>query len=94
MKDALGMHRLRRIGVPGVILALGVHPLMAAWLNAYVQRTYGFTTTVIFIAEIFVFGVIASGATTFVYHLYEGFRIPAHSRASRDAGTSASSGRR
>ena len=83
MKEALDANRLRRMGLPGIILGLGIHPFFASWVKTYGARIYDLTATVAFIGEIVLFGLILSSATTYIYYIYEGFRLPLLTRAAR-----------
>jgi len=74
MNDVLDANRLRTIGLPGLILALAFHPFFAKWI-ASGASVYGLEATVIFVAEIVLFGLFISSAVRWIYYIYEGYRV-------------------
>ena len=66
--------RSRRVILPGIVLAAGVHPLVST-LAPTINSLYGVGASVSLIAEVIFFGLIASSATQWIYYVYEGFRL-------------------
>jgi hypothetical protein len=73
--DALEKTALRKVLVPGVILALATHPHVAH-LEAESQAFAGLSDLSIFVTEVVVLGVLISSATKPIYYVYEGFLLP------------------
>jgi hypothetical protein len=71
--EVLGGARFRRLALPGLVLALGIHPYLMSLLGSWLTRTYAVSGPVLFVIEVALFGMLISSAVTPIYYLYEGF---------------------
>jgi hypothetical protein len=74
VEEAFASGTVRRVILPGIVLAAGVHPLIST-LAPIIDSLYGVGTSVLFVAEVVFFGLIVSSATQWIYYVYEGFRL-------------------
>lgn len=73
--EAFSSRGFRRVVMPGIVVTLGVHPIIELRLRD-VMSNYGLSdSVVVLVAEIMVFGLLLSSATQWVYYVYEGFRL-------------------
>jgi hypothetical protein len=72
--DVFSSDVFRRIILPGIVLTVGVHPLMAGLLQ-HITTVYGTGSSAMVVVEIVVFGLTASSAIHWIYYVYEGFRL-------------------
>jgi hypothetical protein len=77
IEGAFASEALRRVILPGIVLAIGVHPLIGRLVSVPLESLYGVSPTVLFVTEIVFFGLILSSAVQWVYYVYEGFRLRA-----------------
>jgi len=84
VEDAFASETFRRVILPGIVLAAGVHPLVST-LAPTINSLYGVGASVSLIAEVIFFGLIASSATQWIYYVYEGFRLQSLTTLARDA---------
>src|SRR5712692_9167628 len=73
LEDAFASDIFRRVILPGIVLACGLHPLISR-RTAAVQDLYGIGPTTLFVSEIIVLGLGISSAIQWIYYVYEGFR--------------------
>src|SRR5258708_19041238 len=73
-EEAFASETFRRVVLPGIVLAIGIHPLITTWAPL-IDAVYGIGSTVLLVAEIVLFGLMVSGATQWIYYFYEGFRL-------------------
>lgn len=71
VEDVFSAESFRRVVLPGLIVALGVHPSISASAN-FLHYLYGIGSTTLLVVEIIVFGLALSSAIQFVYYVYEG----------------------
>src|SRR4051812_38129493 len=71
IEDVFSAETFRRVIMPGIILALGIHPLISRTFP-FVYSLYGIGPTTLFVVEIIIFGLSLSSALQLVYYLYEG----------------------
>lgn len=74
VEDAFASATFRRVVLPGIVMAAGVHPLLSRWTPA-IERLYGIGPTVFIIAEVIVLGLAVSSTLQWIYYVYEGFRL-------------------
>lgn len=74
IEDAFASDTFRRVILPGIVLAIGIHPLIAAWARN-LDVLYGIGATPILVAEVVFFGLVVSSAIQWIYYVYEGFRL-------------------
>lgn len=75
VEEAFASGSFRRVVLPGIILTIGLHPILSMWLPR-LGATYGVSTTFILITEVVFFGLVLSSGLQWIYYLYEGFRLP------------------
>jgi IS1 family transposase len=74
VEEAFASETFRRVVLPGIVLAIGVHPLLTTWTPS-IDAVYGVGSTVLLVTEIVLFGLMVSSATQWIYYVYEGFRL-------------------
>ena len=74
VEDAFASETFRRVILPGIVLASGVHPLIAKWAPRIASQ-YGVGSTVLLVAEVIFFGLAVSSVIQWIYYIYEGFRL-------------------
>jgi len=74
LEDAFASDIFRRVVLPGIVLALGLHPLVLQFLPG-IEQLYGVTPTILVVSEIIILGLGISSATKFIYYVYEGFQL-------------------
>jgi len=75
LEDAFSSAGFRRVILPGVILTIGIHPLIGSG-GKLVLAAYGIVDTVVLlVAEIIVLGLIISSCINWIYYVYEGFAL-------------------
>jgi hypothetical protein len=74
VEDAFASDTFRRVILPGIVLAIGIHPLIANWVHI-LDRLYGIGATPMLVAEVIFFGLVVSSAINWIYYVYEGFRL-------------------
>ncbi len=72
ISEVFGTSGIRRVILPGLVVALCVHPYLVHWIGDAPLLTYGFGTTTLLIAEVALFGLIISSAVRPIYYVYEG----------------------
>lgn len=75
VEEAFSAGGFRRVVMPGIVLAIGLHPIIDRWLPA-IRFTYGVNAPVLLVAEVIFFGLFASSGVNWIYYLYEGYRLP------------------
>jgi hypothetical protein len=65
----------RRVILPGIILAAGIHPLIMKFILV-VESLYGISALGMLVSEVVLFGLAVSIATQRIFYVYEGFRLP------------------
>lgn len=76
VEEAFASATFRRVILPGIVLTVGLHPLLSRWLPR-LEAAYGINATVLLVAEVLFLGFVVSSAIQWIYYLYEGFRLPA-----------------
>jgi hypothetical protein len=74
VEDAFASETFRRVILPGIVLAAGLHPLVSV-LAPFIDSLYGLAASVLLVAEVVFFGLVVSSATQWIYYVYEGFRL-------------------
>src|SRR5271157_1236779 len=74
VEEAFASETFRRIVLPGIVLTIGIHPLIARWASPGISL-YGVDPAVLMVVEIIFLGMVASSAIQWIYYVYEGFRI-------------------
>lgn len=74
VEEAFASDTFRRVILPGIVLAIGIHPLIANWFHI-LDRLYGIGATPMLVAEVIFFGLVVSSAINWIYYVYEGFRL-------------------
>lgn len=74
LEEAFASGTLRRVVLPGIVLTLGFHPVLATLL-AQIVSVYGMSSAVVLITEIIALGLIVSSPVRWIYYVYEGFRL-------------------
>ena len=59
VEDAFGSESFRRVILPGIVLAAGVHPLISI-LTSPIDSLYGIEASLLLLVEIIFFGLIVS----------------------------------
>jgi hypothetical protein len=75
VEEAFASTGFRRVVLPGIVLTVGVHPVLSTAMPAIVSA-YEISAIVLVVAEILFFGLVVSSGLQWVYYLYEGFRLP------------------
>ena len=75
VEEAFAGSGFRRVVLPGIVLAAGIHPIFSDGLK-FVAAVYGLDTTVLLITEVVFFGLLVSSWVKQIYYLFEGFRLP------------------
>jgi hypothetical protein len=81
VEDVFSADAFRRIIMPGIILALGIHPLALGLLPFL--GLYGVGAAALMVAEIIIFGLLVSSAIQVIYYVYEGFALEPLTRCTR-----------
>src|SRR6266568_6701249 len=71
VEDVFSAETFRRVIMPGIILALGIHPLISGTLP-FLYSLYGMGSATLLVVEIIVFGLTLSSALQVIYYIYEG----------------------
>ena len=74
LEDAFASDIFRRVVLPGIVLSVGLHPLLSRFMLP-LEQLYGLTTPTLIVAEIIVLGLGISSAIQPIYYVYEGFRL-------------------
>src|SRR5262245_19370180 len=74
VEDAFASDIFRQVVLPGVVLSVGLHPLISIWMPA-VESLYGVGSMALIAAEIIVLGLAVSSGIQWIYYVYEGFRL-------------------
>jgi hypothetical protein len=75
VEDAFASDVFRQVLLPGIVLSIGVHPLISRVFTPVVRELYGIGPTTLIVGEIIVFGLVISSAIQFIYYIYEGFQF-------------------
>jgi len=76
IEDAFSSTGFRRVILPGVVLMIGIHPVLSG-LARRGLTTYGITDApVTLIAEVIFFGLLLSSSVNWIYYVYEGIKLP------------------
>ena len=75
IEEALASTGFRRVILPGIVLTIGIHPILSRWIPV-IADVYGVLPTVFLITEVIFLGLVVSSGIQWIYYLYEGFRIP------------------
>jgi hypothetical protein len=76
LEEVFGSRTFRRIVLPGIVLTLGLHPVVSTLLGAF-GYLYGVKDgAVILVVEVLFWGLLVSSAINPIYYVYEGFRLP------------------
>ncbi|MGA8593980.1 MAG: hypothetical protein WB676_04490 [Bryobacteraceae bacterium] len=75
LEDAFSSEGFRRVVLPGIVLTIGLHPLIRQWLPD-IQGLYGIGQAALAVTEVIAFGLAVSSAIQWIYYVYEGFRLP------------------
>lgn len=74
VEDTFASDTFRRVILPGIVLAVGVHPLIAQWTGP-VESLYGVGPALMLVGEVIFFGLVVSSSVQWIYYVYEGFRL-------------------
>lgn len=75
IEEAFASRGFRRVILPGIVLTVGLHPLLRK-LIATAMSEYGITeAAVVLVVEIVFWGLVVSSATDRIYYIYEGFTL-------------------
>jgi hypothetical protein len=74
VEDAFASESFRRVILPGIVLAAGLHPLVSN-VAPFIGSLYGLAAPILLVAEVIFFGLVVSSATQWIYYVYEGFRL-------------------
>src|SRR2546422_6612461 len=74
LEDAFASNIFRQVVLPGIVLSIGLHPLISR-LVPTLEQLYGLGSTILIVAEIIVLGLCISSAIHSIYYVYEGFRL-------------------
>jgi hypothetical protein len=74
LEDAFASDIFRRVVLPGIVLSVGLHPLLSQF-TLPVEHLYGLSTPTLIVAEVIVLGLGISSAIQPIYYVYEGFRL-------------------
>lgn len=76
VEEAFASRSFRRVVLPGIVLTIGIHPLISAVLHNTIGL-YGIGEGAVLLAgEVVLWGLVVSSAVNWVYYVYEGFRLP------------------
>lgn len=75
IEEAFSSAGFRGVVLPGVVLTIGLHPILAGFLRRF-QTLYATSETVIVVAEVVIWGMLVSSTINSVYYIYEGFSWP------------------
>jgi len=84
IEEAFASDSFRRVILPGIVLAIGIHPLISTW-EVVIESIYGIGPTVLLVAEVVLCGLLISSATQWIYYVYEGFRLSSLTALARQA---------
>lgn len=76
VEEAFSSTTFRRVILPGIILTVGLHPILSKWLLR-LETTYGVPAGFLLIVEVIFFGLVVSSAIQWIYYVYEGYRLSA-----------------
>jgi len=82
VEEAFASTGFRRVILPGIVLTVGVHPILSNAMPVIAQA-YEISSLVLIVAEILFFGLVVSSALQWIYYVYEGFRLPLLTRVAR-----------
>lgn len=74
VEDAFASDTFRRVILPGIVLTIGIHPLIANWAHV-LDKLYGIGAAPMLVGEVIFFGLVVSSAINWIYYVYEGFRL-------------------
>jgi hypothetical protein len=66
---------LRKIILPGAVVASYAHPYLRSWLVPITHEQYDLEIGLVLLAEAAFFGLLMSSATLPIYHVYEGLKL-------------------
>jgi hypothetical protein len=75
VEDAFSSDIFRQVLLPGIVLSIGIHPVISEILTPLVHKVYGVGPTTLILGEIIVFGLVISSTIQFIYYVYEGFQL-------------------
>lgn len=75
IEEAFNSNAFRRVVLPGIVMTIGVHPVLAGVFDRWI-KLYGFSESLVVLgAEIIFWGLLLSSTTNWVYYVYEGFQL-------------------
>jgi hypothetical protein len=74
IEDVFSSDTFRRVVLPGIVLASGIHPLVMKFILV-TESLYGFSALAMLVSEVVVFGLVLSSAIQWIFYVYEGFRL-------------------
>jgi hypothetical protein len=75
LEEAFSSTGFRRVILPGIVLAMGIHPLIVGFLPS-IEKVYGLSSSILLAIEVIAFGLALSSGLQWIYYLFEGFRAP------------------
>ena len=75
VEEAFASAAFRRVVLPGIIITIGVHPILDPWMRI-VQARYPVSPPILSLIEVIVLGLAVSSGLQWIYYIYEGFRLP------------------
>jgi hypothetical protein len=76
VEEAFASRSFRRVVLPGIVLTIGIHPLISGVLRNTIGL-YGVGEGAVLLAgEVVFWGLVVSSAVNWLYYVYEGFRLP------------------
>ena len=86
VEEAFASDIFRRVILPGIVPAIGMHPLISIWAS-FLDSLCGIGATPMLVGEVVFFGLVVSSAIQWIYYVYEGFllepRIAGHRNSKR-----------
>jgi hypothetical protein len=74
IEDVFSSDTFRRVVLPGIVLAAGIHPLIMKFILV-AESLYGLSALAMLVSEVVVFGLAVSSAIQWIFYVYEGFRL-------------------
>src|SRR5262245_19679551 len=74
--EGFGGSQLRRLFLPGLIAAAGLHAYFPARVLAGIGKSLELSQNLVFIVEVIIYGFLLSSGAKPIFYLYEGFLAP------------------
>ena len=74
IEDVFSSDTFRRVVLPGIVLAAGIHPLIMKFILV-AESLYGISALGMLLSEVVIFGLAVSSAVQWIFYVYEGFRL-------------------